>query len=143
MCIRDRVNSGRWLQWHWKGADGPGQAHTDVKIMAELFLRLRKRYQANGGAWAEPILKLDWPYKIPDDPTPEELAREFNGYAVADVTDASGAVVKAGQQLSGFGQLKDDGSTASGCWIFCGSWTEQGNLMALSLIHISEPTRPY
>ncbi|HBB79164.1 MAG TPA: formate dehydrogenase, partial [Pseudomonas sp.] len=27
-------------------------------------------------------------------------------------------------------QLKDDGSTASGCWIFCGSWTEQGNLMA-------------
>jgi len=26
--------------------------------------------------------------------------------------------------------LKDDGSTASGCWIFAGSWTEQGNQMA-------------
>jgi formate dehydrogenase major subunit len=20
------VNSGRWLQWHWKGAEGPGEA---------------------------------------------------------------------------------------------------------------------
>ena len=32
--------------------------------------------------------------------------------------------------MAGFGLLKDDGSTASGCWIFCGSWTETGNQMA-------------
>ena len=84
------VNSSRWLQWHWKGADGPGEARTDVRIMSELFLRLRQRYQANGGAYAEPILKLDWPYKIADEPSPEELAREINGYAIADFTDAYG-----------------------------------------------------
>lgn len=54
----------------------------------------------------------------------------MNGWAVTDVTDPTGAVLKAGQQLAGFGQLKDDGSTASGCWIFSGSWTEQGNQMA-------------
>jgi formate dehydrogenase major subunit len=35
------VNSSRWLQWHWKGADGPGEAQTDIRIMSELFLRLR------------------------------------------------------------------------------------------------------
>ena len=23
------VNSGRWLQWHWKGADAPGEALND------------------------------------------------------------------------------------------------------------------
>ena len=50
--------------------------------------------------------------------------------AVTDQVDATGAALKGGQQLSGFAQLKDDGSTASGCWIFCGSWTEQGNQMA-------------
>lgn len=75
-------------------------------------------------------MNISWPYKIPEEPSPEELAKEMNGWAVADVTDPTGAVIKAGQQLAGFGQLKDDGSTASGCWIFAGSWTEQGNQMA-------------
>ena len=98
--------------------------------MSELFIRLRQRYQANGGAYAEPILKLSWPYKIADEPSPEELAKEINGYATTDFTDATGAAIKGNAQLAGFGQLKDDGSTASGCWIFCGSWTEQGNKMA-------------
>src|SRR5476651_1323671 len=123
------TNSSRWLQWHWKGAEGPGETRTDVKIMSELFLRLRKRYQADGGAFAEPILKLSWPYKIADEPSPEELAREINGYASADFTDASGSAIKAGQQLASFAQLRDDGSTASGCWIFCGAWTQAGNQM--------------
>ena len=98
--------------------------------MAELFLRLRKRYQAEGGKFPDPLLKLTWPYKIPDEPSPEELAKEINGSAVADFTDAAGVAVKAGSQLAGFGLLKDDGSTASGCWIFAGSWTESGNQMA-------------
>lgn len=124
------VNSSRWLQWHWKGADGPGQTRTDVHIMSELFLRLRKRYQAEGGAYPEPMLNISWPYKVPEEPSPEELAKEMNGWAVSDLTDASGATLKAGQQLAGFAQMKDDGSTASGCWIFAGCWTEQGNQMA-------------
>jgi len=124
------VNSSRWLQWHWKGADGPGEAQTDVKIMSELFLRLRKRYQANGGAFPDPILKLSWPYKITDEPSPEELAKEINGAATTDFTDVTGVAIKGNAQLTGFAQLKDDGSTASGCWIFCGSWTEMGNQMA-------------
>ena len=32
----------------------------------------------------EPILNLSWPYKNPYDPTPEELAKELNGRALAD-----------------------------------------------------------
>jgi formate dehydrogenase major subunit len=76
------------------------------------------------------MLNLSWPYKVPDEPSPEELAKEYNGKAVSDLTDATGATLKAGRQLAGFAQLKDDGSTASGCWIFAGSWTEQGNQMA-------------
>jgi formate dehydrogenase major subunit len=35
------TNSGRWLQWHWKGADGPGESRSDILIMSDLFLRLR------------------------------------------------------------------------------------------------------
>ena len=57
---------------------------------------------------------------------------ESNGKALADITDpATGAViVKKGQQLSSFAQLRDDGTTSSGCWIFAGSWTPEGNQMA-------------
>ncbi len=133
------VNSSRWLQWHWKGADGPGETRTDVHIMSELFLRLRQRYQAEGGAYPDALMNISWPYKVPEEPSPEELAKEMNGWAVTDVTDPTGAVIKAGQQLAGFGQLKDDGSTASGCWIFAGSWTEQGNRRILYNRASSDP----
>ena len=126
------VNSGRWLQWHWKGAEPPGQARTDIAIMAGLFHRLRQAYASEGGAFPDPILNLDWSYLKPDEPGPDEIAREFNGKALEDLHDpATGALqAKAGEQLSGFGLLRADGSTASGCWIFCGSWTAQGNQMA-------------
>jgi formate dehydrogenase major subunit len=127
------VNSGRWLQWHWKGAEPPGEARTDVDIMAELFTRLRKLYQDEGGAFPDPIVKLSWPYANPHRPTAEELAKEYSGKALSDVVDpkdATKVLRKAGEQLAGFGELRDDGSTASGCWIFCGSWGPTGNLMA-------------
>ncbi len=125
------VNSTRWLQWHWKAAEGPGESRPDIWIMSGLHMRLRELYRSEGGVFPEPILNLHWPYKVAHEPSAEELAKEFNGYAVSEVTDANGNLVaRPGQQLGAFGQLKDDGSTASGCWIFCGSWTEQGNLMA-------------
>ena len=127
------TNSGRWLQWHWKAAPPPGEAKSDVDIMGELMTRLRAAYKKDGGAFPDPIVNLSWPYKIPTAPSPEELAKEYNGKALTDLADPADAtkfIAKAGEQLSGFGQLRDDGSTASGCWIYCGAWTQAGNQMA-------------
>jgi formate dehydrogenase major subunit len=133
------TNSGRWLQWHWKGAPPPGEARGDNEIIGELFLRIRAMYAKDGGAFPDPIVKLTWPYKIPSAPSPEELAMEYNGKALADVTAppdpknpgaAPAVLVHSGRQLAGFGQLRDDGSTACGCWIYAGAWTEAGNQMA-------------
>ncbi len=127
------VNSSRWLQWHWKGAEPPGECRTDIDIMSELFVKIRELYQQEGGAFADPILNLHWPYRVPEAPGPDEIAKEFNGYALADIPDPKEPgklLAKKGQQLSSFAQLQDDGSTASGTWIFCGSWTEAGNQMA-------------
>jgi len=127
------VNSGRWLQWHWKGAEPPGEARSDLQIMAGLFMRLRALYESEGGAFPDPILNLSWPYANAHSPTPDELAKEYSGRALVDLADPKdpGKIVrKAGEQLAGFGELRDDGSTASGCWIFCGSWGPTGNLMA-------------
>jgi formate dehydrogenase major subunit len=127
------TNSGRWLQWHWKGAEAPAEGRGDLEIIGSLFRRIRALYQAEGGAFPDPVVKLTWPYKIPDRPSAEEMAMEYNGKALAELTDPKDKtkiLVKAGEQLAGFGQLRDDGTTASGCWIYCGAWTQAGNQMA-------------
>jgi formate dehydrogenase major subunit len=125
------VNSARWLQWHWKAADPPGEAQTDIWIMSGIFHRMRELYRKEGGAFPDPILNLTWDYTNPTDPDPEELAKDMNGRALVDIKDPSGAVtLHAGQLLDGFSQLRDDGMTTSGCWIFSGSFTEKGNQMA-------------
>ena len=127
------VNSGRWLQWHWKGTEPPGEAKVSTAVMAQIFVRLRELYKTEGGAFPDPILGLSWPYRIPGDPSSEELAREYSGKALSDLADPKDKtkiVRKAGEQLDGFAQLKDDGTTSCGCWIFSGSWTQGGNQMA-------------
>ena len=127
------VNSGRWLQWHWKAAEPPGEAKGDQEIMAGIFLKLQELYRKDGGAFPDPILNLTWRHRQPENPSPEELAKEFSGMALQDLTDPKDpakVLLKAGQQLNGFAELRDDGSTACGCWIFSGAWPEKGNLMA-------------
>lgn len=39
-------------------------------------------------------------------------------------------MAKKGQLLDSFALLRDDGTTASACWIYAGSWTAKGNQMA-------------
>ncbi len=123
------VNSARWLQWKWVAVPPPGDAKLDHEIVARIFLKVRELYQKEGGKFPDPILNLAWNYTTPLVPSLSEVARELNGKAFADLTDATGATVKAGQQLPGFAWLKDDGTTSSGNWIWCGSWTEAGALI--------------
>ena len=127
------VNSGRWLQWHWAGATPPGEARKDIWIMSNIFQRVKKLYQDEGGKFPDPILNLTWDYADPLEPTAAELAREMNGRAlttVMDPKDPTKVVVEAGKQVKNFSQLQDDGSTMCGCWIFSGCWNEDGNMMA-------------
>jgi len=124
------TNSGRVIQWRWKAADGPGDAKDDTEILATLFLKLKEMYAKDGGAYSEPIQKLTWSYRIPTKPSPEELMMEYNGKALADVTDPKDptkVLVKAGEQLPSFAMLRDDGSTTCGNWIYCGVWSQAGN----------------
>jgi formate dehydrogenase major subunit len=126
------VSSSRVLQWHWQGAEGPGQARSDLEIMSGIFLRMKKMYQTDGGKFPDPIVNLTWPYAKPFSPTPEELAMEYNGKALKELTDPKDptkVILKKNEQLAGFAQLRDDGSTACGCWIFAGAWTAAGNQM--------------
>ncbi|KXV76331.1 formate dehydrogenase [Acetobacter cerevisiae] len=125
------VNSGRWLQWHFAGAAPPGETWQDGKVIGTIFTKMRELYRKEGGVCPEPVLNMQWNYKDPEDPTPEEVARECNGYALADITDEQGhIVVPKGHLVPDFSVLRDDGTTSSFCWVFAGSWTEAGNQMA-------------
>ena len=127
------VNSGRWLQWHWPGATPPGEAKTDTWIMAQIHLRLKALYAKEGGKFSDAIANLHWPYHDAQDPEPEEIAKELNGYVVETVTDPADptkVVLEKGKQMATFAALRDDGSTAAGCWIYTGCFTEAGNMMA-------------
>jgi formate dehydrogenase major subunit len=127
------TNSGRQLHWHWAGGTPPGEAKNDTWIMAQIYLRLKALYQKEGGAVPEPILNLTWNYKNPDEPSPEELAKEINGSVLETVTDPNDptkVLLEKGKQVVSFAVLRDDGKTACGCWIYSGCFNEAGNNMA-------------
>ena len=124
------VNSARWLQWKNIALPPPGDCRLDQDILAQIFLKIRELYQKEGGKFPDPILKASWSYTLPDHPSLSEVAKEINGKALADISDEkTGVSLKAGQQLPGFAMLRDDGTTMSGNWLYCGSWTEAGPLM--------------
>ena len=114
-------NSGRWLQWRYQAVKPHGDAQSDLWYANRLGLELKKLYQADPKAVCpDPIVKLNWNYG--DDPDVHLVAKEVNGYTVADK-----------KQVVNFLGLKDDGSTACGCWIYSGSYPgpdKKNNLMA-------------
>jgi formate dehydrogenase major subunit len=113
------TNSGRWAQWKEKAIDPPGDVRSDTWILSELAWRVKELYQEEGGAYHEPILNLQWNYLKPREPTLEELAQEINGYDLP-----------SGRLLPSFAGLRDDGTTSCGNWLYSGSFTEEGNMMA-------------
>ena len=83
------VSSSRVLQWHWQGAEPPGQARSDLDIMSGIFLRMKKAYQTEGGKFPDPIVNLTWNYATPHSPTPEEIAMDCLLYTSPSPRDLS------------------------------------------------------
>ncbi len=129
------TNSGRWMQWRYKATDPPGEAMPDGEIITELFYLVRELYEKEGGTFTDPIFKLTWDYgfKLPTGRikqcNPHAVAKEINGYFLQDV-EIEGKLYKKGTLVPAFKFLQSDGSTSSGCWIYCNSYTEEGNKAA-------------
>jgi formate dehydrogenase major subunit len=113
------VTSGRLIQWRPKVARAPGMALPDHQISNLIALKLKELYAANPGPFADPIVHLNWDYGKELDI--EKVAREVNGYALAEITDAKGNVLaKKGEILKSFGHLQRNGTTACGNWLYTG-----------------------
>ncbi len=111
------TNSGRWAQWRYKAIDPPGDARDDLWITVHLMDSIRDLYSKQGGPNAEAITRLVWNYG--EHPDPNQVAREINGYNLS-----------TGKLVTNFTELKDDGTTSCGNWLFSGSYNETGNMMA-------------
>src|SRR5437764_2920946 len=123
------TNTERLLQFHTKAVDPPGDCRSDLWFIWNLGCRLKQMYAGSTAARDQGLLNLTWDYgydqpvilpdgtpsRIGDEPDAEKVLKEINGYTVADRT-----------QLKTFEDLKDDGSTACGCWIYCGVFPEEG-----------------
>jgi formate dehydrogenase major subunit len=126
-------NSGRWAQWRYKAVEPPGEAKSDLWVLDQFHRRIKALYEKEGGAFPDPIVHLAWDYGAGEEPDVHQVAKEINGYFTQDKTvqDKDKTLeFKAGDQVPAFALLQDDGSTVSGCWIYCGSYTKDGNMMA-------------
>ncbi len=133
-------NSGRWMQWRYKAVNPPGQALPDGDIMTEIYFKVRDLYRKEGGPNAGAITRLTWNYgKSGADGKyhldVHAIAKEINGYfledrELVDPATKQKKLFKKGTLVPTFALLQDDGSTSSGNWIYCASYTEKGNMAA-------------
>ncbi len=113
------TNTQRLVQWRDKALEAPGDCRSELWFMHHLTKRIKAHYASSTADKDWPIVNLHWDYAEhgPErEPHAEDVLREINGYDVA-----------TGAPLPGFAQLKADGSTASGCWIYSGIYKDGVN----------------
>ena len=112
------TNTSRLLQMRYKAVDPFGDCKEDGCMLNLLVAELKRLYAEDAQAvFPEPITNLTWGYGDGKHYDADAAFREVNGWDVNSKT-----------QLAGFATLKDDGSTVSGCWIYCGMYPPSGNL---------------
>ncbi len=122
------TNSGRWMQWRYQGPKPLGNSKPDGDIILELGHKIKEVYE-KGGAFPAPINNLKWDYDTNGAYDSHKVAKEINGYFTKDVT-VKGKLCKKGTLVPSFAWLQADGSTSSGNWLYCNSYTEKGNMSA-------------
>lgn len=114
------TNTQRLIQWHDKAVEPPGDARSELWFLYELGRRLKALYADSARAKDRSLLDLTWDYRTTGpygEPVAEDILREINGFFV-------GPRGEERRQVKDFTELKDDGSTACGCWIYSGIFPE-------------------
>ncbi len=117
------TNTQRLLQWHHKAVEPKGDSRSELDFVFKLGERLKKVYAAEADEPRNrPIRDLTWNYPTVgplNEPSAEAVLHEINGYTMKDR-----------KPVEGFTALKEDGSTACGCWIYSGCYRDGVNRAA-------------
>jgi formate dehydrogenase major subunit len=114
----------RMLQWHHKAVEPPGDARSDLHFFFHLGRRIRERVAGSTEDRDRPLVNLTWDYPTDEhgEPSADAVLQEINGFHLSGDN--------AGQPLSTFTEMADDGSTSGGCWIYTGVYADGVNQSA-------------
>ena len=113
------TNTQRLLQWHRKAVEPPDDCRSELWFMFHLGRRVREKLKGSTDPRDRAILDLTWDYPTEgehQDPQAHAVLREISG---VDLTE--------NKALDGYTSLKADGTTISGCWIYCGAFADEIN----------------
>jgi formate dehydrogenase major subunit len=114
----------RMLQWHHKAVDPPGDCMSELEFFFLLGKKLKERYAGSTLERDLPIQHVTWDYPLDEsgEVSAEAVLQEINGRHLTGE--------KAGQCLSAYTEMKPDGSTSGGCWIYTGVYADGVNQSA-------------
>jgi formate dehydrogenase major subunit len=115
------TNTQRLLQWHHKAIEPEGDCRSELWFAFHLGRLIRDRLKDSTDPRDFPLQALTWHYPCSgelEEPSAEAVLREINGWDASD------------HALAAYTELKSDGSTACGCWIYCGVYKDERNQAA-------------
>jgi formate dehydrogenase major subunit len=118
------TNTSRLVQWHDEVVEPPGDSRSELWFMYHLGCRLKAMYADSTDPRDRAIQALTWDYPVKgrrSEPDAEAVLQEINGRTVAD-----------GKLVATYKDLKDDGSTSCGGWMYSGIFPREGHNVARS-----------
>jgi formate dehydrogenase major subunit len=124
------TNTQRLLQWHFKAVEPKEDCRSDLWFYYHLGRIVRAKLSDSRNPRDRPLLDLTWHYPASgehEEPSAEAVLAEVSGWD------------DSGRALGAYKELKADGSTSCGCWIYCGSFAENVNQPARKKPHWEQP----
>jgi formate dehydrogenase major subunit len=121
------TNTQRLLQWHWHATDPKEDCRSELWFYFHLGRRIKQKLAQSKEPRDELIKALRWEYPTHSaiqEPDAEAVLQEISGWEIP-----------TGKFLSAYKELKADGSTSCGCWIYCGVFAEGINQAARKKPH--------
>jgi formate dehydrogenase major subunit len=125
------TNTQRMLQWHYKAVEPQRDCRSELWFYYHLGKKIRERLAESDDPKNRPIQHLTWSYPTSgeiEEPSAEAVLAEINGRD------------DGGKALGSYKELKDDGSTTCGCWIYCGCFADEVNQTARRKPYWEQPT---
>jgi formate dehydrogenase major subunit len=116
------TNTQRLLQWHWQAVEPKEDCRSELWFYFHLGRLIKQKLADSQEPRDELIQKLRWEYPTHshiEEPDAEAVLAEING-----------TNLETGEPLSAYKELKPDGTTSCGCWIYCGVFQEGVNQAA-------------
>jgi formate dehydrogenase major subunit len=122
------TNTQRLLQWHERAVAPPGDCRSDAWFVYQLGLRLKARAARDADPRNAGLRALTWDYPTRGphgEPDAEAVLQEINGWRIPTRPDGRRTDTRSALRASG--ELRADGSTACGCWIYAGVFADGAN----------------